>query len=83
MLDLFLRGVGFGFVFGLLVILLFMLTHERARHLWFTSPHSFPYFVAGVFVGFAIISGLTFGGLHQFADWNQEKMRQFIKNSGA
>jgi len=82
MWDLFLRGIGFGFVFGLIVILLFLLTQESARHLVTTEPYSFLYFVAGVFIGFALIGGLTFRGLHQFGDWNREKTRQFIKDSG-
>jgi hypothetical protein len=82
MLDLLIRGFAFGFVGGLILILLFLLTQQAAAHLVSVEPRSFLYFVAGVLVGFSLIGGLTFGGLHQFADWNREKTRQFIKDSG-
>ena len=70
-----LRGVAFGFVGGLALILLFLWTYKHAA-LIPLRPGSIFYFLVGVEIGVALIGVLVFVGLQAIASSREHFIRQ-------
>lgn len=70
-----LRGVAFGFVGGLVLILLFLWTYKHAS-LITLRPGQIFYFLVGVEIGVALIGVLVFVGLQAIASSRDGFIRQ-------
>ena len=62
--GMFFRGIVFGFLAGLVLILLFFWTSGRYAHLAWARPLGLVYFLAGVEIGIAIIGTIVFLGIN-------------------
>ena len=70
-----LRGVAFGFVGGLALILLFLLTYKHSG-LVALHPGGLLYFLVGVEIGVALVGALAFAGLEAIAASRQRFIDQ-------
>jgi hypothetical protein len=66
---MFFRGVVFGFIGGLVLILLFLWSSGKYGALAAARPIGFVYFLAGLEVGIAFIGTIVFLGLNALRGW--------------
>jgi len=80
--SIFFRGMAFGFLAGLVLIVLFLWGGGKYGVLAASRPIGFVYFLAGVEVGIAVIGIVVFAGLHALRIQRQHIMDR-MKNGGA
>jgi len=68
--GVFFRGVVFGFIGGIVLILLFFWTSGKYAQLAWARPLGLVYFLAGVEIGIALIGTIVFLGLHALQGWH-------------
>lgn len=78
----FFRGMVFGFIGGLVLILLFLWSSGKYGALAAARPISFVYFLAGLEVGIALIGAIVFLGLTALHGWGH-RMTDQSKGGGA
>ena len=78
----FFRGMVFGFIGGLVLILLFLWGSGKYGALVAARPIGFVYFLAGLEVGIALIGAIVFLGLNALQGWGRHMVDQ-SKRGGA
>jgi hypothetical protein len=72
----FFRGMVFGFIGGLVLILLFLWGNGKYGALAAARPIGFVYFLAGLEVGIALIGAIVFLGLNALHGWGHRMTDQ-------
>ena len=70
---MFFRGVVYGFLAGIVLIVLF-LRSPKYGGLAGLRPIGFVYFLAGLEIGIALIGAIVFLGLHAWHDWGRRAL---------
>jgi hypothetical protein len=78
----FFRGMVFGFIGGLVLILLFLWSSGKYGALVAARPIGFVYFLAGLEVGIALIGAIVLLGLNALQGWGHSMTDQ-SKRGGA
>ena len=68
--SVFLRGIGYGFLGGIVLIILFLWSGKYGA-LSGLKPIGFVYFLAGLEVGIALIGAIVFFGLNVLHSWSR------------
>jgi len=72
---MFFRGIGYGFLAGIVLIVLFLWSPKYGA-LAGVKPIGFVYFLAGLEIGIALIGAIVFLGLNVLHSWGRPPLDQ-------